>query len=294
MTRIAKKEVYAALDKAASNIIAAGGSDGRVSRADVTAKLKKVDSPEEKKLTDLFFRFVDHRDFKSGAQVTPANVRKAVEYAREHMVANYDLNNNGLSAPEVARMSLTGRAAVNLAQALKEAGAAAQDGGDRLSGEKLGKAIAPFTSKATYTSEGDYNPEFFNVKLDAGAALTGENVMKALSAPLKKLWDGYEGSFPADYTFEAYGVKGSKDFVAGLSETGADDDDYSVKSAAAFGKITDLMKANLTEMKVFKIGPRDEDNSKKLAVDQGLYAQVVVGRTADGRLAGIILGDVET
>lgn len=31
-----------------------------------------------------------------------------------------------------------------------------------------------------------------------------------------------------------------------------------------------------------------------LAVDHGLYGQVVVGRTADGKVAAILMGDVET
>jgi hypothetical protein len=35
------------------------------------------------------------------------------------MVAKYDLNNNGLSRDEIAKMSLTGKRAVELATALK-------------------------------------------------------------------------------------------------------------------------------------------------------------------------------
>lgn len=114
--------------------------------------------------------------------------------------------------------------------------------------------------------------------------------MTALEGPLKKM---FETTTLNDATFEAYTAAESKSFVNGLSETSVDDDDFIRDSAKAFGSITDLLKANLTDIKVFKIGPKD-DRTGKLATDQGLYARVVIGRTADGKVAGIILGDVET
>ena len=120
MPRIAKVEVNRALEQAAKTIIQAGGSDGRISRAEVKARLPELKGPE-KKLVDMFFRFIDHKDFKLGAQVTPADVKKAVAYAKEHMVAKYDLNNDGLSKDEIKKMSLTGKLAVDLAKALKDA-----------------------------------------------------------------------------------------------------------------------------------------------------------------------------
>ena len=120
MTRIAKVDVNRALEQAAKTIIDAGGSDGRISRAEVKARLPELKGPE-KKLVDMFFRFIDHKDFRLGAQVTPADVKKAVAYAKEHMVAKYDLDNNGLSKDEIKKMSLTGKLAVDLAKALKQA-----------------------------------------------------------------------------------------------------------------------------------------------------------------------------
>ena len=127
MSRIAKADVNRALDQAAKTIIAAAGTDGRTSRADLKAALKGLEGTE-KKLVDVFFKFIDHRDFRSGAQVTQADVKRAVAYAKEHMVAKYDLNNNGLSSSEVKKMSLSGRLAVDLAKSLKEAGIAPSEG----------------------------------------------------------------------------------------------------------------------------------------------------------------------
>lgn len=122
MSRIAKADVNRALEVAAMRIKDAGGSDGRVSRAEMTKALKGL-TGTEKKLTDVFFKFIDHRDFKKGAQVTSADVTRAVSYAKTTMVAKYDLDKNGLSAGEVKKMSLTGQLAVSLAKELKAAAA---------------------------------------------------------------------------------------------------------------------------------------------------------------------------
>ena len=46
-------------------------------------------------------------------------------------------------------------------------------------------------------------------------------------------------------------------------------------------------------MRVVRVGPK-EDGSNKLATDHGLYADMIVGRNADGKLAGVIIGSVET
>lgn len=120
MPRIAKADVNRALSLAASTIIDAGGSDGRTSRAELKAKLAELPT-EQRPLVDIFFKFIDHRDFKKGAQVTKSDVDRAVTYAKKTLVAKYDLNGNGLSRDEIAKMSLTGKRAVDLAKALKAA-----------------------------------------------------------------------------------------------------------------------------------------------------------------------------
>ena len=121
MPRIAKADVNRALDTAAKTLIRLGGADGKISRADVknaiaTDRVARREVP----LVDIFFKFVDHRDFKEGAQVTAKDVKRAVEYAKTNMVAKYDLNNNGLSDDEIEKMSLTGKRAVDLAKLLKD------------------------------------------------------------------------------------------------------------------------------------------------------------------------------
>ncbi|MDP1824161.1 MAG: hypothetical protein Q8L48_12990 [Archangium sp.] len=124
MARIAKADVNRALDHVAKQLKVAGGEDGRISRSDVKKALPTL-TTAEKKLADIFFKFVDHRDFKAGATVTAKDINKAVAYAKQSLIAKYDLNTNGLSKAEISEMSLTGQRAVDLAKALKAAGVAA-------------------------------------------------------------------------------------------------------------------------------------------------------------------------
>jgi hypothetical protein len=122
MPRIAKTDVHAALERAAKNISDAKTPDGVVSRDNIQDKLGELKGTEQK-LTDIFYRFIDHRDHVAGARITQKDIDKAVAYAKEKIVDKYDLNNNGLSQNEIAQMSLTGKLAVELARELKAAAA---------------------------------------------------------------------------------------------------------------------------------------------------------------------------
>lgn len=125
MSRIAKSAVYASFDRAASLLRAADtGHDGRISRAEVRQALTQL-SGTERELVDMFYRFVDHRDAAPYAKVTATDLSKAVAYAKAHMVDTYDVNHNGLSSAEIARMSRTAQLTVELAKETKAAAAAA-------------------------------------------------------------------------------------------------------------------------------------------------------------------------
>ena len=118
MARVAKADVNAALARVAQHINDAAGGDKITSRADMKAKLETLEGTE-KQLADIFFRFMDHRDYKFGARITSKDVEKALAYAQDRMVEKYDINNNGLSKSEITEMSRTGQLAVQLAKELK-------------------------------------------------------------------------------------------------------------------------------------------------------------------------------
>ncbi|MFH1807521.1 MAG: hypothetical protein ABIJ09_02155 [Pseudomonadota bacterium] len=122
MARIARSDVNAALMRAAKQIEDAAGPDGRVSRADIKAKLQDLKGTE-RNLVDIFFKFIDHRDHVPGAVVTKKDIDKAVAYAKDKLINQYDLNNNGLSKSEIDKMSTTGKLAVQLAMEMRMAAA---------------------------------------------------------------------------------------------------------------------------------------------------------------------------
>lgn len=128
MSRIARSDVFAALDRAAAHVKAADtNGDGRISRAEAQAKVATL-SGTEKQLTDMFYRFADKRDAAKYAKLTTSDVERTLAYAKKELVSDYDVNNNGLSKDEVAKMSRTGKLAVQLSQELKAARAATGTG----------------------------------------------------------------------------------------------------------------------------------------------------------------------
>jgi hypothetical protein len=309
MPRIAKADVNQALSVAAKSIIDAGGADGRTSRAEMKAKLAELPK-QHRELADIFFKFVDNRDFRAGAQVTKTDVNRAVEYAKKHMIAKYDLNANGLSATEIKNMSLTGKRAVDLAKVLKSAAVPAEPDTGKLSSARLGTEVAKWSGKANYTSESDSNPTFVSAKLGDGQKVSGEAVMKGFKGELAARFDAQDGDL-SEYTFETFSAKDAKSFIKGLTEPhpqgdGVDDtynlgngvirtikdDGWDLPNANAWKELTGLLNQNLTDVKVVKVGPKGEDGS--LGSDQGSYAYFVVGKTTDGKLAGITFDSVET
>ncbi len=115
MARLAKSHVHEALDHVAATIIAADRGDGRISRADMRRAVRRLRGLE-RTLTEVFFRFVDHRDAAAGAVVTRKDVEGTVAYAKDRLVDAYDINENGLSKAEIAKMSNLGKLAVALAR----------------------------------------------------------------------------------------------------------------------------------------------------------------------------------
>jgi len=284
MSRIAKSEVNRALSVAAKTIVQAGGTDGRTSRAELKAKLSSLPK-EQAALVDIFFKFIDNRDFKKGAQVTAKDVDRAVAYAKTHMIAKYDLNANGLSKDEIAKMSLTGKRAVELAKALKATGTPT-DGGT-LTSTKLVAEFNKVAKDTNYMSESDYSAQPFSVAFPAGHDLTPHNVQTAMKDLLTPFFDGRHDEIAG----EVYSSADAKSFMARLKSEG-DGEPSEVKSAKAFGTMLTLAKENLKDVKVFNFGPKAADGS--VAGDQGLYARVLVGRASDGKLVGFLVGSVET
>lgn len=257
MPRIAKADVYAVLQRTAKTIVEAGGADGRTSRAEMKKALSGL-TGKEKALADVFFKFIDHRDFKSGAQVTKADVQRAVGYAKEKMVAKYDLDNNGLSGSEVKKMSLTGRLAVDVAKALKAAA-----GGD-VTAASFAKDLAVMTKNIRfdyYGSEADDAWKPFTANLNG--ALTKASFSAALNLP-----GGPEGEVTE---------RSAKEFFAEMADTSDDAPLGSDQERADYKKLGEAMFKHLKDVKVFLVG-----------ADEVVQGKVYLcGRAPDGKLVGV-------
>ena len=122
MTTLATSAVHAAVDRAAAHLLDAAGPDGIVSRKDIRTKLQALEGTE-RDLVDTLYRFIVRRDSAKGSRMTKADVNSALKFVRTELVDRFDLDKNGLSEDEVARMSELGKLAVALAQTLQEAAA---------------------------------------------------------------------------------------------------------------------------------------------------------------------------
>ena len=289
MSRIAKKDAAASIDQVVQNIKAAAGTDGVISRANIKTKLETLTSTE-KALTDMFFRFTDKRDAAAGARVTGDDLDRASAYAKEHMLAKYDENKNGYSKGEIAKMSRTGQLAVKLAA--EKRGIALPP--PPAPSSALGKAITDAAKDADYISESDSTPAYVETKLAAGQAVDGALIMSGFKDTLVKAFDyDHTGVDFTKVTFEQFSDADARDFMPGMAQVNDPTDAFDVKNAAAWAGLGKVLSDNLTDVKVFKVGPKDEQTGK-LATDRGAYELFVVGKTADGKLAGITFEAVET
>lgn len=148
---------------------------------------------------------------------------------------------------------------------------------------ELGKAINAAMRDVNWVSEGDSTPEFVSVAFADTRALTGKNLLVALKA----LYVPVLGNEPAALVMGKLTAASLKD----LATAGSTDPDE-VAFARGFAAFRKLAQANLTHMVTVKIGPQEYDGS--LAADQGEYARFMLGRTCDGKLAGIQFSVVET
>lgn len=122
MSRIKHDTPMKAYDHIANLLTDAGGADGVVSRADakkLVKDLRKQGRGTEALAANNLFKMIDARDAKAGNKVTGYDLAKDRSFVEAKMLENRDPNGNGFSKAEVAKMSPTGRALVELGQMLE-------------------------------------------------------------------------------------------------------------------------------------------------------------------------------
>ncbi|MBX2873557.1 MAG: nuclease A inhibitor family protein [Saprospiraceae bacterium] len=262
MARLSKQHVYAALDRAAKNILDARGDDPFVSRKDIRLKLNTL-SGVEQQLTSIFYRFMDHRDHKPGARITEADVTDTLAYAKEKLIDKYDVNNNGLSKAEIAEMSLTARLAVRLARMMQEDQAASDDQSTAKILEGL-KALGEGLYFPAWANEADAFLQVFHQEAELDS-LTRESFRDALGLSLvdraEAVYFFQQGVEELAWIFENY-----EDFEAEADQE-------------KFQTLLDFMIANLRDITHIIVG---EDGLRS----DSEYPVYLVGLTPDGDIAG--------
>ncbi len=151
---------------------------------------------------------------------------------------------------------------------------------DQLDAAQLGKALAPHLKGLEYMSEGDSPVTYVSVHDSAKKGLTPANVLELFKKELAKELDSTE-PVVAD-------ILSAKASAKALAPSDDADDPDAPKWNAAFK----LLQQHLTDVRFVKVGPQDEKG--KLATDQGMYSVFIVGKTADGKIAGLHYTSVET
>lgn len=274
MTAISIDSVHSALAQATSHLLSAAGPDGIISRKDVRAKLLSLEGTE-RSLVDVVYRFIDARDVARSARVTRSDVDAAFEFIKAELIDRFDLDQNGLSDDEIARMSDLGKLAVALARELKAAVAPSvptrtpnveptpADASD-LRGEALAQKLAPLLN-------GLFIDDFGS---EGGAPLTPFHAVANLSALTPDtfratlgLTDGPKEKIvkfePAERCFGRF--IGTAELIDRLPQGEA---------------VVRFMKANLREIHAVLLGPYDPEYSAE-------YPLYLVGLDASGNLVGL-------
>lgn len=259
MNTIATSDVHAALARAAQQIVNAAGPDGIVSRKDIRAKLLAL-TGTERALVETLYQFIDRRDSTRSARMTRTDVDAALAVVKTDLVDRFDLDNNGLSEDEVARMSELGKLAVTLARALKEATGPV---GEPLA-QEIGARAKGLMFDGYFASEGSVPIAPFHAPAQL-SALSRESFRAALG-----LTDGPQDEIvrfePAERCLQAF-----VGFFEGMPE-------LELHEPAA--ELVRFMKAHLRELSAIVLGSDDP----ALGAEHPLY---IVGIDASGNLAGI-------
>lgn len=211
MPRIGKADVYRQIEGAAQAIKEADkAQDGIVSRADMAQTVQEnqairdlvVETAKsdvfarhaaplvgdmadtQNALIEVFYRFIDHRDHKPGARITAKDIDRAVEYAKEKLVAAYDVNNNGLSNDEISQMKTIGQLSASLVKQARQLEKVEAQIGQRLDEftnqtDALASSVAAGNWDAVYEM---FDPEVRKTQADLGIG-RDQFILEALLAP---------------------------------------------------------------------------------------------------------------
>ena len=258
-----------------SAVKSAAGSDGRLSRSEAKALGQRSDS------SGLFGdNAVDWLDAKNQKSV---DVEKLIREANR-----IAFTTGTIAAGPDGRLSLAD-ADAKLPADLKKDYLFLRG---RLGGAPVPVTIASTTDGLDFTSESDARVVYLESAAPVAGPITADSVRAALGAAHDRLTtDGTVWFSPnPGYMKIAERSPETRDFDGFFQHliSGADPNDpASLAMAAKFATLRDAMKANLTELTVIRFNERPGDT----AITTSIF---IVGKTPDGKLAGVLTAGVET
>lgn len=168
---------------------------------------------------------------------------------------------------------------------------------NKLTGARLNSALDQAATTGSgftidYISEGDYPVLASNAANPENLPVNGASVMALFEDTLTDGIFEDVDDYSAELTSETWTKAESKQWLKDLGTVDPDDDSYYTEMREGFGRIKGVVDDNLSDVRVVKIGPKDDDGS--LAVDSGTYAYFIVGKTDNGEIAGVHFGSAET
>jgi hypothetical protein len=124
MSRISHKTPLEGFDHVARLLKGAAGPDGLLSHDDARKLVTQLGTEGRKTealAAENIFTMLDKRDAAPGTRVTTSELDAVRTFVRTRMLENRDLNNDGYSAAEMKKMSITGQALVEIGTTLQAA-----------------------------------------------------------------------------------------------------------------------------------------------------------------------------
>ena len=122
MSRISHDSPLKAFDAIAERLAEAGGEDGIISRADAKnlgKEMRRDGEGTESLAAGKIFRMADRYDDTPGNRVTVSDLANTRRFVEEQLLESADKNRNGYSAAEIATMTTTGKALIQLGRAME-------------------------------------------------------------------------------------------------------------------------------------------------------------------------------
>ncbi|HBU49244.1 MAG: hypothetical protein VX405_05920 [Myxococcota bacterium] len=122
MSRISHDSPMKAFDKIADRLTESAGPDGIISRKDAKElgrEMRRDGEGSESLAAGKIFRMADRYDSKPGNRVTVSDLANTRRFVEEQLLESADKNRNGYSAAEIATMTTTGKALIELGRSME-------------------------------------------------------------------------------------------------------------------------------------------------------------------------------